>query len=95
MEIKKDNPVPSIKDVYEWMERNKDYDKKSYGCKIHKQKTQMLESLFLMLNTIKQYGVETNNEQPMLKKCKGCGDKILPDDYYNFACPECGEENNR
>ena len=31
----------------------------------------------------------------MLKKCKGCGDKILPDDYYNFACPECGEENNR
>lgn len=62
--MKKENPVPSLDDVYKWMELNKDYEKKSFGCPIHKKKTIMLNSLFLMLNTIKQNGVETNKEQP-------------------------------
>ena len=69
----KGNPVPSIDDVYKWLELNKEYDKKSYGCYIHKKKTVMLNSLYLMLNKIKENGVETNNEQPIIHKCTCCG----------------------
>ena len=60
----KGNPVPSINDVFDWMDRNRDYEKKSFFCPIHKKKTVMLDSLFLMLDKIREYGVETNNEQP-------------------------------
>lgn len=49
-----------IEDVYNWMELNKDYEKKSFGCKIHKKKTIMLESLYLMLNKIKEINKSKN-----------------------------------
>lgn len=80
--IKSDNPVTSIEDIYKWMETNKDYDKKSYGCLIHKKKTIMLNSLFSMLNKLKQNVVETDNGQP-----KQCNYAIIatPDTLIGFT----------
>ena len=62
----KDNPVPSIDkvidDVITFINVNKDYHNVSA-----KSKTKMLDSLYLMLNTL-QNGVETNKEQPKLNE---------------------------
>ncbi len=58
----KDNPVPSLDNLLDWMELNKDYSKKT-----EKQKTIMLDSLYLMINKL-QNGVETDKEEPKLKK---------------------------
>lgn len=63
MDTNKDNPVPSINDVYEFMNLNKNY--KSYS---EKQKTIMIDSFYLMLNTLNLNGVETNKEQPKKKE---------------------------
>ena len=76
MRKNKDNPVPSINDVYEFMDINKNY--KSYS---EKQKTVMIDSFYLMLNTLNLNGVETNKEQPM---------ECPYDDSNKCNYPRCG-----